>query len=293
LTQDELDMRCGPPGCDGYTQLENQIRAMNCVTRCADGRMLYANYGKGVMFWETDAQSAQWINGTSSFGRYQDIVSDDIYWMTDPNERSTPGYGLPASYGKTVDRMRFLDGMDGQRKPIWNFVETGWPFTESAAAGGRAILPAELRAAVWHSLIAGARGIIYFQHSFGGPHTGDHHTIRSNSEGTRAAVVAVDAQVKSLAQVLNSPTVTSGVTTGGPIRAMVKWDGTNFYVFAGSTGISGTGNVSIPCVGNATATILGESGGSRPVTNGAFTDSFADKNAVHIYRIDGGSRCGL
>ena len=29
------------------------------------------------------------------------------------------------------------------------------------------------------------------------------------------------------------------------------------------------------------------------MTDGSFTDSFADKNAVHIYRIDGGSTCGL
>ena len=30
------------------------------------------------------------------------------------------------------------------------------------------ITPPQIRAAVWHSLIAGARGIIYFNHSFGG-----------------------------------------------------------------------------------------------------------------------------
>jgi hypothetical protein len=30
-----------------------------------------------------------------------------------------------------------------------------------------------------------------------------------------------------------------------------------------------------------------------PVANGQLTDSFADGNAVHIYRIDGGSTCGL
>jgi len=29
------------------------------------------------------------------------------------------------------------------------------------------------------------------------------------------------------------------------------------------------------------------------VLNRSFTDSFGDKNAVHIYRIDGGSICGL
>ena len=35
------------------------------------------------------------------------------------------------------------------------------------------IAPEEVRAAVWHSLIAGARGIVYFNHSFGvrAPHT--------------------------------------------------------------------------------------------------------------------------
>jgi hypothetical protein len=43
--------------------------------------------------------------------------------------------------------MRNLDRMDGTRMPIWNSVETGWPFTDSARQGGRRILPAEARAA--------------------------------------------------------------------------------------------------------------------------------------------------
>jgi hypothetical protein len=29
------------------------------------------------------------------------------------------------------------------------------------------------------------------------------------------------------------------------------------------------------------------------MSNGSFTDSFATKNSIHIYRIDGGSSCGL
>ena len=53
-----------------------------------------------------------------------------------------------------------------------------------------------------------------------------------------------------------------------------------------------TGNFAIPCVGNATATVIGENR-TLPVTAGSFSDSFADGNAVHIYRIDGGSTCGL
>ena len=58
--------------------------------------------------------------------------------------------------------MRALDAMDGQRKPIWNFVEVGHPFTESNAP---TITGPQIRAAVWHSIIAGARGIIYFNHT--------------------------------------------------------------------------------------------------------------------------------
>ncbi len=36
-----------------------------------------------------------------------------------------------------IDRVRQLDAMDGKRQPIWAFVEVGWPFTQTAAEGGR------------------------------------------------------------------------------------------------------------------------------------------------------------
>lgn len=286
LLGDEIDMCCGPPGFaggNGYQMLQSTLGGLP-----QDGRFRFANFGKGVMFWETDADAARFVND------YTQVVSNDVYWMTDPNERSTPGYGVPASYGRTVDRMRFLDAMDGKRQPIWNAVEAGWPFTESASAGGRSITGPQIRAAVWHSLIAGARGIIYFQHSFGGPCGGDHHVIRSNCEGTRAAVTAVNAQVKSLAPVLNAPTVVGLVPSTPGVRTMAKWQGGKFWIFAGRTanGGSSSNTIGLPCVGNATATVDGESR-TVPVTNGQLTDTFADGNAVHIYRIDGGSSCGL
>jgi hypothetical protein len=283
---DEVDMCCGPPGFDGGNGYDMLTQRHSSLP--TDGRFRYTNYGKGVMFWETDQDAARFVNLP-----FLGAVSNDIYWFTDPNERSRAGYGKAASYGATVDRMRHLDGMDGERKPIWNFVETGWPFTESASAGGRSIRPDEMRAAVWHSLIAGARGILYFQHSFAGPCGGDHHTLRSNCEGTRAMAASVNAQIKSLAPVLNSPTVTGGTSTSSGVRSMVKWDGEHFYVFAGAReNIASLGSVTIPCVGDATATVLGENR-TVPVQAGKVTDNFADGNAVHVYRVDGGSSCGL
>jgi hypothetical protein len=198
-----------------------------------------------------------------------------------------------SNYGYQVDRMRALDARNGRRKPIWNAVEVGWPFTESAAEGGRAIQPAEIRAAVWHSLIAGARGILYFDHQFGGPCPDRVLRPPYCYPQNRATVKSVNRQIRALAPVLNARTVTSDWTTNSSIRAMVKWYAGKFYVFAGSReNRKSTGTFTLPCVGDATAERLGE-GGSVHISGGSFRDSFADGNAIHIYRIDGGSTCGL
>jgi hypothetical protein len=290
---DEIDMCCGPPdfwGGNGYDMLDQTLAGLP-----QDGRARDNNYGKGVLLWESDADAARFINGRNGGNTFQQIVSTDLYWFTDPNQRGDARYGFGSSYGDDVRKVRRLDAMDGKRMPVWQTVELGWPFTEGATAGGRRILPAEIRSAVWHSLIAGARGIDYFDHNFG-PSTPNSTILGEGYEDNRLAATAVNAQVKTLAPVLNAPFVTSGHsatdTMAGDVRYMVKWQGGNFYVFAGADRGGGNATFSIPCVGGATATRLGEAG-SVPVTNGSFTDSFADKNAVHIYRIDGDSRCGL
>jgi hypothetical protein len=291
LLEDEVDMRFGP-GSDtvncrgrGYDVMRN---AANSVP--ADRRFHYANYGKGVLEWNTDAQSSCWIN------RFQQVVSTDYYWFTDPNARGdNPLYGLGSSYGENVKRVRYLDGLDGKRMPVWNFVELGWPWSENPATNGGRILPAEIRSAVWHSIIAGARGIIYFDHNFG-PGTPDSTIMEEGYEDNRIAASRVNAQIKRFARVLNARFVTSRHsatdTMDGTVRYMVKWANGKFWVFAGADRGGGSVTFSIPCVGSATAVIDGESR-SLAINNGAFTDSFADKNAVHIYRIDGGSSCGL
>jgi PA14 domain len=283
LLHDEIDMCCGPPGFDGgngYNMLTSTIGSLP-----QDGRFRYNNYGKGVMFWESDVDAARFVN------EFQQVVSNDIYWFTDPNEAGRPEAKRGSSYGLTVDRMQFLDRMDGREQPVWNFVELGWPFTESAAQGGRRILPAELRSAVWHSIIAGARGILYFDHNFG-PSTPGSTILNEGYSDTRAAAKAVNEQIKQLAPVLNAPFVTSGRSATGDVKHMVKWSGGKFYVFAGAHTGGGNATFTIPCVGDATAIVEGESR-SIPVRGGSFSDSFADKNAIHIYRIDGGSTCGL
>jgi hypothetical protein len=288
---DEIDMVLGPEA--GYPALEAILALLP-----DDGRLHYNNYGKGVAFWETNAEAARFVND------FQDIVSADTYWFTDPNICSrTEGGALlaggdralapaecrrAANYGATVARVRDLVSPPGS-KPVWAFVEVGHPFTESHAPS---IQPAEVRAAVWQSLIAGARGIIYFNHSFGGPYQSQHVLRDPNYAPIRAAVRATNRQIADLAFVLNAPTVISGWSQGPGTTGMVKWANGHFYVLGGSAGSAVSGRFSLPCVGDASATVLNE-GRSIPVTGGSFNDSFADANAIHIYRIDGGSSCGL
>jgi hypothetical protein len=341
LLDDETDMQHSPT--DGYALL-TQIRA----SLPPDDRLRFNNYGKGVTFWLTDPEAAQYVNA------FQDVVSADNYWFTDENmcsggeggrlvaggaDLSAAQCHRAANYGATVRRLRELVRPAGS-KPVWAVVELGHPASE---ADWPTITPPQVRAAVWQSLIAGARGIVYFNHSFGGPDQTQHILREGADPGSpyapiRSVVTTMNRKIQALAPVLNAPTVSSGWSQGAGTSAMVKWveqsvgkkkrkcktkkkcrkskrghasakkkkcrskkkkkakkckkANGHLYVFAGSAGSSVQGRFSLPCVGRATAAVVGENR-TIPVHGGSFSDHFADGNAIHIYRIDGGSKCGL
>ena len=282
MLDDEIDMNQGPGACPGAI---NSIKA----GLPNDGRMRYANYGKGVAIWWRN----NWANHTEASARCfvnsQDLTSTDMYWHTDPYETDSPQSGTSWGYGWTMEQQRRFDAADGKITPQWGFVEVVDP-----GSGLGQITPAEIKGAVWHTLIKGARGIIYFQHDFTPP-CDTHHALRevgSDCYGaTINAVAALNAQIKSLAPVLNAPFVNGGRTVTGPVEHAVKFSGGNLYVLAAGRS-SGSMSFSMPCIGNATATVIGENR-TIPVSGGSFNDSFADGNAVHIYRINRGSTCGL
>jgi hypothetical protein len=282
---DEIDMQQGPDR--GYTTLNNILALLP-----KDGRLRYNNYGKGVMFWETNEQAKRFVN------EFQQVVSNDIYWFTDPNvSGSSEGGKLlndsrpltptqtrrAANYGYTVDRIRALAT---RSKPIWNFVEVGWPLTETEVQGARAIQPAEITAAVWHSIIAGAQGIIYFNHSFGGPNQTQHCLREPAYAAVRAAVKSTNQLITQLAPVLNAPFADGFVSASPSVRAMAKFHESKYYVFAGSQeNLSSTATFLLSGVDNGTVTVIGENR-TISISNGRFPDSFPDGNAIHIYRID-------
>lgn len=282
---DEIDMQQGAD--QGYTTLNNTLAKLP-----NDGRFRYNNYGKGVMFWETTEQANRFVTD------FQQVQSNDIYWFTDPRvSRSSEGGKLlndgrpltptqtrrAANYGYTIDRMR---GLAKRPKPIWNFVEVGRPYSNTTAQGGRAIRPAEIMAAVWHSIIAGAQGIIYFNHSFGGPNQSQHCLREPAYAVVRAAVKSTNQLITQLAPVLNAPFADGFVSASPPVRAMAKFHEGKYFVFAGSKeNVASTATFTLSGIDNGAAAVIGENR-TIPVSNGRFSDSFEGGNAIHIYKID-------
>ena len=240
MLSDEVDMWAGAgdapwtgnwPGIGPICTPENQSCGYSVQRQLRKavpaGALVYTNYGKGVTFWETNEQAAVFVN------EFQDVVSADNYWFTDPYICGPSEGGavfaagaqlapekcrLAANYGWTVDRVRSLV-TPAASKPVWSFVEVGHPFTQADAP---TITGPEIRAAVWSSLIHGARGIVYFNHNFGGDCQTQHVLRGPCGDAVRPWVTDVNAQIARLAPVLNAPFLDNALSHGEGIDAAVK-----------------------------------------------------------------------
>ncbi|WBB69605.1 DUF4082 domain-containing protein [Micromonospora sp. WMMD812] len=274
---------CDPPdGRCGYTVQEAMLRRFP-----ADGGLRYANYGKGVMFWETDTEASRFVNS------YTNVVSNDIYWYTDPGVCNSPSEGpgigvrpedcrRAANYGRTMDRMRQLDGLDGKRQPIYAFVEVGHPFSENDAP---TITGDQIAGAVLNSLIHEARGVLYFNHNFGGPCLSQHVLRDSCGAAVRPTVTELNRRISVLAPVLNTQSYQWRFNPS--LDTMLKAHGDSYYVFAmpGRTGGTGTQRLTLPAgMSGSRAEVLFENR-TVPISGGALQDTFARESTYHIYKI--------
>jgi hypothetical protein len=270
-----------------------------------DGRPTEMGYGKGVLFWETAAEAEEFVRD------WGDVISADTYWYSDTDvcQESQGGafFGLdraltPAechragNYGAIVSYLRSLED-PAHPKPIWAIVEVGHPFSDQQFPGEPNVTPAQVTAATWSSIVHGANGVIYFNHSFGGSCQGEHDlregaTTGSCYAGVRAAVAANDAQIEALAPVLNQyslPDVTVQTTSGSPVSTMLKSYQGHYYLFAMSDfNVPGTPpttqTIHIPGVGDATATVINQGHRTVAVTDGALVDTFQPYE-LHIYEL--------
>ncbi len=298
LLEDEADMFGGPgngewtgnhsgegPICSpedaqcGYTVMRTRA-----ASHPSDGRLRYANYGKGVFMWETDAEAEPFVNA------YTDIVSTDIYWYTDPGicEEAANFVGIPmrqcrlaANYGAVIDRERDLDARDGRRQPIYAFVEAGAPFDS-----GGAITANQLAGAVMSSLIHEARGIIYFSQSFGGSCITQHLLRDSCGVAARSAVTKINGQIKQLAPVLNEQSYQYIFNPG--LDTMIKEHDGSYYVFTMlKRGTSpGSHTLTLPSwMGGSKAEVLFENRTVPVSVTYQLTDTLSAECSYHIYKI--------
>lgn len=270
----------GTTGC-GWTVMDT----LSGRLPAGDGRMRYANFGKGVMMWLDDADAARFVNG------WTDIASTDIYWYTDSNicAEAQASLRLPAdqcrraaNYGRTMDRTRELDARDGRLQPILAFVQLGWPGT----ADERAIRPEEVVGAVMNSIIHEARGIIYFNHNFGGPCLSQHVLRDGCGAQLRPTVVALNQRIRQLAPVLNTQSLQH--TFNPALDTMLKEHDGAYYVFAmpGPGTAPGSYALTLPTgVKATTVEVLFEDRTLPLSAAGTFTDTFDAEYTHHLYRI--------
>ena len=278
---DEIDMQQGPNG--GYTTLENILNGLP-----QDGRARYNNYGKGVLFGETDAKAR-------AHHELQHVQSADGYFFTDPficgpsegggvpEVVKTDGCRVAANYGWIVDRTRYLDGLDGQRKPVGvrrgrlavlGVGSAGWP-RDRAAGDPRGGLAVDHRRRPGDHLLQPL-----LRRSVPGPARPARPLLRSSAgnghERQRPDHPARPGSKCPLRCVLRRCEPQRQGDDEVPQRHLLRLrrepenrpSTATFFVRSGSQ-----------------AVVEGE-GRIIPITNGRFSDDFADGNAIHIYRIE-------
>lgn len=296
-----------------------------------DGRFWYTNFMWTALPWNLSGDGASLTsilnalvatpNGTK---RHLDAISLDSYWFTAGKPRNGDWqYAMQVLYGVTgastaqmANGARYGDFVDFLRHhratydiPLFQFVEVGGPYTYDTTFADY-ITPPEINWGAWSSIIHGARGLIYFNHTFGGPAAVSDDSLADsyfqtvkppNTVSIYAQVKATNALIKQMAPAINSPTVTNYVTVtpagnldavtasgGGGIETLAKLQGGHYYVFAATRGPESQANLS--------ATFATADGYSGPVTvvsenrsvmanAGVFTDVFAHGSTVHIYEI--------
>lgn len=205
-----------------------------------------------------------------------DIVSFDVYPVAGLEKPNSENYLWYVAKG--VDRLR---RWCGPKRAVWNCIEC------TTISGTRRATPHQVRAEVWMALVHGSRGLIYFVHRF--KPTFCEWGLLDDPE-MLTAVTAINRQVRTLAPVLNSPTLSDAVTVASsnadvPIDAMAKrYDGALYVLAVGMRNAASRGSFAVKGVpAGATAEVIGENR-TIAVKGGRFEDGFAAYD-VHLYRI--------
>ena len=218
----------------------------------------------------TGADYRQWVKGG-------DWIASDWYpinWARYNNINFT---------GQAIDKLR--KDSNGVPKKFMAYIETSW---QKLNVGTRGPTRDEFRGTVWHAIMHGAGGVIYFPQVVPNVTVGGSFSYDGTPADVADEMTKVDAQVQSYARILNAaynPTVRSLSSTTSSIESTwrVMQDGDYFFVLnqSGST----VTNVPLTIAGlPANITALNVVGESRQelLTSGVIRDDFTPWQ-VHVY----------
>lgn len=256
------------------------IRDYREIKRRDPTRPVYLNVGRGVAYTDwigrgtCRGRTDMYMVANNGYLKGCDIASFDIYPVNSVEEEVRDQLWYVA---RGIDNLR---AWSEDQKPAWCWIET----TRISEKSPRKPTPAEVRAQVWMALIHGARGFGYFCHSFVG--NTDDAALLNDSEMLRA-VADINAEVTSLAPVLNSPDqpAYASVTSSNksvPIDIMAKKDGKTAYIFAVAMRDEKT-TATFRVKSGKKVEVIGENY-SIEIRRKRFTDSF-EGYGVRLYRI--------
>jgi len=173
-----------------------------------------------------------------------------------------------------------METYTGGTKPNWVLVETGMPYLTEH---GRATIHGDqIAGAVWNAIIHGASGIAYFQHNNNG--TCGTYSILECGADRLTAITAVNAQVRSLAPVLNTPSYVWSFGAG--LDTNLKAAGGSAYIFAMTDGGRGVRVFTLPPeLASARSVEVLHEHRTIEISGGKFSDSFVAEHTHHAYRI--------
>jgi hypothetical protein len=285
-----------PDNAQGGTQdpmLPADVVASYQAMVAADAtRPVFLNLGQGVAIdtWYGRGNRTNHPEDYPEYAAGGDILSYDIYPMNvfpaaADAEDWVKAYTEPVAQNiwfvaTGIDRLR---EWSSYQKPVWMWLET----TNFDGHDGFALTPDLVKAEAWMAIIHGARGIGYFCHVFSPSFI--EAGLLADSAMT-AGVHTLNDQIQELALVLNTQSVSNGVTTVSsieaiPIDTMVKRVDGNTYLFAVAMrpgAVDATFTLRA-FTGSASVEVLSEAR-TLTATDGVFQDSFPS-HGVHIYRV--------
>lgn len=306
---------------NGWSGVTSQLSGTDTTGRFLQASFTWDQFAYGGESGGCGSSMQDTMSCTSGMpqGRHLDIPTADIYWFAGEN---TGAYGVPyecgliyglsgncstdqtargSNYGDMVDQMR--SWVTAHPAPSAPYIETG---DGLVGTGERDITPPELNWAVWSTLVHGARWVLYFgttsDEGCGATFGFCTNVLPGQTISDYQQAVNTDAEVASLAPVLNSPFAvgyvkvtpaaysfpTPDIALTSGIDVMAKSYNGGFYVFATPRGSESQSNIQATFTTadgyTGPVTVVGE---NRTVqaTNGVFTDTFAHGSTVHIYQI--------